>query len=144
MTGSVESAIFSALAAGNVAATAEMAKQVGERNGFNLLLLEGQKHNVYLSDVGKAFLLAVMFNRQVRIGLVRLFTGKAVRELAPLAEELEATSSQEFISVGFGDALAEKMEEAFGDTLAEGIGEDFGNALADELERAFDELGFED
>jgi len=115
MTGSVESATFSALAAGHVSVTAEMAKRAGERGGFNFLLLEGEEQNAYLAHVGKAFLLAVMFSGAAQVGLVRLFTRQAVKELAPLVEELETKWAQEFIGVSFGDALAEKLEQAFGD-----------------------------
>ncbi|MEA3459284.1 MAG: GAF domain-containing protein [Chloroflexota bacterium] len=112
--GNLDSTIFSALAAGDVAATGEMAKQVGEKESFRFLLHEGDENNVYISYVGESFLLAVIVNKGVNIGLVRLFMRMAVRELAPPAEELEALQAQELIGVGFGGALAEEMEEAFG------------------------------
>jgi len=113
----VDPVILAALTAGNMAATAEIARQINEKTPFKLLFHEGERQNIYLSNVGGSFLLVVAFNVTVQIGLVRLFTRQAVKQLVPLAEEFEALQAQpgEAIDADFGDALAIEMESAFSD-----------------------------
>lgn len=107
---------FAALAASNMAATTEMAKMVGEKKRFKLLFHEGEQKNVYLSNVGDSFLLVVVFSASVQIGLVRLYTKQAVERLVPLGEEFEKLQPQldEAVSVEFGSALSEEMNNVFG------------------------------
>lgn len=117
----VEATYFSALAASDMAATAEMAKMVGEKKRFKLLFHEGERQNVYLSNIGDSFLLVVVFNPTVPIGLVRLYTTQATKKLLPLGEEFETLQTQpgEVIDAGFGDALANELESAFGERQPE-------------------------
>jgi predicted regulator of Ras-like GTPase activity (Roadblock/LC7/MglB family) len=108
---------LAALTAGNMAATAEIARQIGERQPFQLLFHEGEARNIYLSDVAGSFLLAVVFDTSVQIGVVRLFTRQAVKELLKLTEEYRTQQTSVGVSVDdqFGDALSAEMEEAFED-----------------------------
>jgi predicted regulator of Ras-like GTPase activity (Roadblock/LC7/MglB family) len=112
----IDPVILAALTAGNMAATAEIARQISEKAPFKLLFHEGERQNIYLSGVGDSFLLVVAFDATVQIGLVRLFTRQAVKQLLPLAKEFEALQAQpgEAIDADFGDALAIAMESAFG------------------------------
>jgi predicted regulator of Ras-like GTPase activity (Roadblock/LC7/MglB family) len=116
-TQDIDPAILAVLTAGNMAATAEIARQIGERTPFKLLFHEGERQNIYLSSVGDSFLLVVAFDATVQIGLVRLFTRQAVKQLVTLAEEFEALQAQpgEAIDADFGDVLAIEMESAFSD-----------------------------
>jgi len=111
-----DTTIFSALAASDMAATAQMARLVGEEKPFELHFHEGERQNVYLSNMGESFLLAVVFDKTVQIGLVRLFARQAIKQLLPLAEEFETLQAQpgEAIDADFGDALADALESAFG------------------------------
>ena len=61
-TENMNTTVLSALAASDFAATAEMAKLVGEEAKFKLLFHEGEKRNVYLSNVGDYFFLVVVFD----------------------------------------------------------------------------------
>jgi predicted regulator of Ras-like GTPase activity (Roadblock/LC7/MglB family) len=107
---------LAALAAGNLAATAEIAKQIGEMQPFQLLFHEGDARNIYLSDVAGTFILAVVFDTSVQIGVVRLFTRQAVKKLLELTQEVQKSQASVDLSVDddFGDALSAEMEEAFG------------------------------
>ena len=69
-TEDINTAILSALAASDFAATSEMAKLVGEDAKFKLLFHEGEKRNVYLSNIGDNFFLVVVFDVSVTLGLV--------------------------------------------------------------------------
>ena len=104
--------IISALTASNMAATTEIAKQVGEKVPFKMVFHEGEKHNIYLSGVGSSFLLAVVFEVSVQIGLVRLYTKEAGKKLLPLAEKFEGLqqSTGQMIDDEFNDALAAELD----------------------------------
>lgn len=74
--------IFSlaALSAANFAATAEIAKLIGEED-FALLFHKGDKRNVHFSRLGKDYLVITLFNDNVSLGLIRLKLGSAIREM---------------------------------------------------------------
>lgn len=110
--GSTDIVTLAALTASNMAATTEMAKRVGEANGFRLLFHEGEHENIYLSHVGSSFMLAVVFSSDVQIGLVRLFSKRAVDELAALSAEYESavSSAPSIMDADFGTALDQELD----------------------------------
>lgn len=116
-TGEMNTTVLCALAAGDFAATAEIAKLVGEGDRFKLHLHEGETKNVYLTNVGDQFFLIIIFDSSVALGMVRVYTKKAVESILSLIEEAAASES--------GSAEAELMDE------------DFGLLLAKELDGAF-------
>ncbi len=109
--------IVAALAAGDVAALSELARQIGEKDHRGSFLHEGVDKSIYLSSVGESFILIIIFRTDTPIGLVRLFAGRAVEQLHPLAVEFEQNLSQpeEILDADFGAALADELEEAFGE-----------------------------
>lgn len=108
---------LAALTAGNMAATTEIARQIGEERPFQLIFHEGEEQNIYLSDIAGNFLLVVVFDNSTQIGVVRLFTRQAIKELLHLVEDLQTQQTSLGISVDdqFSDALSAEMEEVFGD-----------------------------
>jgi predicted regulator of Ras-like GTPase activity (Roadblock/LC7/MglB family) len=111
----VDTAGLAALAASNMAATAEMARQIGETASFSYLFHEGEKRHIYISAVGQTFLLVIIFDDMTQIGLVRIFAKLAARELLQLVSELEPWLEKVSAVVDreFGDALAEGLDKAF-------------------------------
>jgi predicted regulator of Ras-like GTPase activity (Roadblock/LC7/MglB family) len=79
--------ILAALAAGEVAATREIAQLMGEDPGFKLILHEGKQKHIYLSEVNAALILTVIFRQEVPIGMVRLITRMAVETLQEIIAE---------------------------------------------------------
>lgn len=71
---------FSTLAASNIAATATMAKLVGE-NDFTLLFHQGKEDSIHISLIDQKVILAVIFGKEASLGLVRLRVRKAAREI---------------------------------------------------------------
>lgn len=105
----VNTAVLSALAAGELAATREMARLIGEEARFKLLLHEGLRQSVYLSDVGEEMVLVTIFASSTPIGMVRLFTRDAVDELKRISKNVpEGTPVEERLD-GFGTSLSEEM-----------------------------------
>jgi predicted regulator of Ras-like GTPase activity (Roadblock/LC7/MglB family) len=111
----VNTQVLSALAAGELSATQEMARMVGEQARFNLLLHEGENRSVYLSPVGHKMLLIIVFDQRTPIGLVRIILKNAVDELGPILEWPKTKDSEEDAEVRStldGD-FAQQLEDEF-------------------------------
>jgi len=78
---------LSSLFAGNVAATSAIAKLLKEEE-FGGQFHEGTKYNVNISVVAKRAILAVLFDSNSSIGLVRLRVRRTSEEMAKVFEEL--------------------------------------------------------
>ncbi|MGC9196427.1 MAG: roadblock/LC7 domain-containing protein [Syntrophobacteraceae bacterium] len=84
--GSVEMEdIFSlaAVSAANFAATAEIARLIGEED-FALLYHKGGKRNVHFSRLAKDYLIITLFSDNVSLGLIRLRIGNAINEMTSI------------------------------------------------------------
>jgi predicted regulator of Ras-like GTPase activity (Roadblock/LC7/MglB family) len=109
--------LVAALAAGDLAAMAELSRQIGEKNPSGALLHEGKSKNIYLHNVADSFILIVVSRADTLIGMVRLFAGRAAEKLQELAADLEELSSRPDArsTTGFGATLANELERAFGE-----------------------------
>ncbi|MFZ0391604.1 MAG: roadblock/LC7 domain-containing protein [Calditrichia bacterium] len=113
-TEDINTAILSALAASDFAATSEMARLVGEDAKFKLLFHEGDKRNVYLSNIGDNFFLVVVFDVSVTLGLVRIYTKKAIQSLLEVFEESdEGEDTSQVIDSDFSNMLGDMLDESF-------------------------------
>ncbi len=113
-TEEINTQILSALAASDFAATSEMAKLVGEDAKFKLLFHEGEKRNVYLSNVGDNFFLVVVFDVSVTLGLVRIYTKKAIQNLLEVFETSEqGEDASSIIDQDFSSMLGDMLDESF-------------------------------
>lgn len=71
---------LAALSAANFGATAEIARLVGEED-FTLLFHKGEKYNIHFSKIGDQFILVILFDKNVSLGLIRYKTGRIADEL---------------------------------------------------------------
>ncbi len=103
---------LAALTASDMAATTEIAHRIGESKGFRLLFHEGDHQNIHLSHVGGSFMLAVVFGSEIQIGLVRLFTKRAVDDLSAILEAKEdvATNVPSVTEADFSAALEQELD----------------------------------
>ncbi len=106
---------LSALAAGNFAATSEMARVVGEKDGFKFIFQEGERRNLFLCNVGFNFLLAIIFDKSVALGLVRIFANKAVESLKQVLDKAAKAEEKasDFIDSEFGLLLGKELDKSF-------------------------------
>ena len=114
-TDDMNTTVLSALAASDFAATSEMAKLVGEEAKFKLLFHEGEKRNVYLSNVGNDFFLVVVFDVSVTLGLIRIYTKKAIEDLLTALKEGEdqKADQEKMIDSDFSSLLDDALDDAF-------------------------------
>jgi len=114
-TENMNTTVLSALAASDFAATSEMAKLVGEEAKFKLLFHEGEKRNVYLSNVGDNFFLVVVFDVSVTLGLIRIYTKKAIEDLNAVLEDVsqEISEDEKLIDSDFSSLLGDALDDTF-------------------------------
>ncbi len=114
-TENMNTTVLSALAASDFAATSEMAKLVGEEAKFKLLFHEGEKRNVYLSNVGDNFFLVVVFDVSVTLGLIRIYTKKAIEDLGNILEDDSDTlaDDDQIIDSDFSSLLGDALDDTF-------------------------------
>lgn len=106
---------LAALAAGDFAATREIARVIGEKEGFKFIFQEGERRNIYLCNVGFDFLLVIIFDKAVALGLIRIFANKTVENLKQVLENAAAAEDKtsEFLDVEFGVLLGQELDKSF-------------------------------
>lgn len=114
-TDNMNTTVLSALAASDFAATSEMAKLVGEDAKFKLLFHEGEKRNVYLSNVGDNFFLVVVFDVSVTLGLIRIYTKKAIEDLNSVLDDESGDigDDENMIDSDFSSLLGDALDDTF-------------------------------
>jgi predicted regulator of Ras-like GTPase activity (Roadblock/LC7/MglB family) len=102
------------LAANNFSATAEMAKILGEEDSFKYIFNEGAQRNIYISNVGFNFILLVIFKKDVALGMVRIYTKKAIEALNDLLKKATVAEEQSksFVDLEFKTLLDEELNKA--------------------------------
>lgn len=117
-TGQVNTQVLSALAAGELAATHEMARLVGERARFRLLLHEGETQSVYLSDVGQQMIVVIVFDVTTPIGLVRMILKQAVEQLKPILTEASDPDQRQQVNTALGSDFAQLLKSELDSSLS--------------------------
>ena len=79
---------LAALAAGSFAATRQLAEVLKERE-FTLLFHEGKESNLHVIQVTDQILMLLTFGHETQVGLVRLYTTRALEVLKPILEGAE-------------------------------------------------------
>ncbi|HID62298.1 MAG TPA: hypothetical protein EYP49_06105 [Anaerolineae bacterium] len=103
---------LSTLSAGSFAATSEMAKFLERTPRFSQSFHEGEDYGIYSATVNPSLLLTVAFDAETKLGLVRIFTKRAVEELERITAEAQANQDQ-------GEGIDEMMDSEFGQLLAD-------------------------
>src|SRR3990172_3142352 len=98
---SLDISVISSLAASNFSATAKMASLLGEKNSFKYLYHEGEYENLYISNVGFNFLLLIIFKVDVALGMIRIYTKKAIKSLGAVLQTArqDEKKSKDFIDL---------------------------------------------
>jgi predicted regulator of Ras-like GTPase activity (Roadblock/LC7/MglB family) len=85
---------LAALAAGSFAATRQLAEVLRERE-FTLLFHEGKESNLHVIQVTDQILMLLTFGHETQVGLVRLYTTRALEVLKPIFDRAEDTEGDE-------------------------------------------------
>ncbi len=113
-TKGLELPVISSLAASNFSATAKMASLLGEKDSFKYLFQEGEHTNLYISNVGFSFILLVVFDVEVALGMVRIYTRKTIEALGSILESAKAdeASAKQFLDLEFKSLLSEELNRS--------------------------------
>jgi predicted regulator of Ras-like GTPase activity (Roadblock/LC7/MglB family) len=108
-------AVVAALAAGDVAAMAELSKKIGEEDPHGAFFHEGETKSIYLHNIAGSFILIVIFRTETPIGLVRLFAKRAVEQLLPLTKEFESVMGPpaSYNPDDFNRGITQELEDTF-------------------------------
>ena len=107
--------VVAALAAGDVAAMAELSKRIGESDPHGSFFHEGESKSIYLHNIAGRFILIVIYRAETPIGLVRLFAKRAVEQLMPITEEFEEIVGppSSYTPDGFSKGITQELEDTF-------------------------------
>ncbi len=105
---------LTALAAGDFAATAEMAKLVDDQPRFRFLYHEGNTRCSYLCSVGDAYFLLIVFEKKVALGVVRVLAHYAVEKLQLMIQTLrkQREETARFLDFEFRDLLTKQLDQS--------------------------------
>ncbi len=108
------------LLAASFATTSEMSRQLGEtRRTFNLTFHEGQRYDIYASNIVSGLFMIVVFDRQTlapKIGMVWLYIKRSIQDLLRIAAETEPVGPKEALSPGFAESLSQQLDSLFQET----------------------------
>ncbi len=107
---------FASLAAADFAASDQLARLLGEQE-FASLYHAGERHSMYLADVGGQAILATLFDERTTLGLVRLRSRAAVPRLGTVLAEMSARPAESVQALGVDDgwlsAAADEIDRLF-------------------------------
>ena len=101
------------LAAGSYSAMRELARRIGEKDNFKMVLHEGQSYNIFISAVGQEHFLVVISEKGVALGMVRLFTKRTTEELEPILRQSASESSlDQLFDNHFQSLLSDELDRS--------------------------------
>ena len=114
-----DTTLLATLTANSFAATTEIARLLGERTHFRMVLHEGENQNVYVSSVTSEYFLIVIFEKDVALGMVRLFTKRTIDQLMPVLKQSDKSNVRmdQIFSKQFQSLLDEKLDQTFKDNI---------------------------
>jgi predicted regulator of Ras-like GTPase activity (Roadblock/LC7/MglB family) len=74
---------LASLSAANFRASEKIAELIGEKE-FTLMFHKGRKYNIHFSRINDGFILVNLFSGGVSLGLIRLGSSRAAKEMAPI------------------------------------------------------------
>lgn len=105
------------LLAANFATTSEMSRQLREtRRTFNLTFHEGQRYDIYGSNIASGLFLVIIFDRKTyvpKIGMVWLYIKRSIQDLLRIAAQTETTKPKETLAPDFAKSLSEQLDRLF-------------------------------
>jgi hypothetical protein len=105
------------LLAASFATTSEMSRQLREtRRTFNLTFHEGERYDIYASNIARGLFLVLIFDRQTyapKIGMVWLYIKRSIQDLLRIAAQTEVARPREALSPDFAQSLSNELDSLF-------------------------------
>jgi predicted regulator of Ras-like GTPase activity (Roadblock/LC7/MglB family) len=103
---------LSALIAGDMAASQEIAMMTGQYQSYQLVLREGKQVSTFVAEAGKYLLLFVQVSAEIPLGWARLLIRETGRQVGLIVETPPEVTEK--LDLGLSD---EKLIDAFGDAM---------------------------
>ncbi len=110
--GVIDPSILGSLIAADLAASQEIARLTGEFQDYQMILREGDRTNIIISEAGKNLALLVLFSRETPLGWARKLIQNTAKEIGSIAiqpldsiHEEQITTSEGNLPDLFSDAL---------------------------------------
>jgi CheY-like chemotaxis protein len=116
ITDGFDSAALLSLLAGSFATTGELARQFGSGEAANLNFHQGSRYEVYSASIGDNLFMAMLYERRVqssRIGLVWLYTRRAIDRLLAILSSSSAGTQSQALDADFGSSLMAELDTVF-------------------------------
>ncbi len=114
----IDTTSLASLVAGNVAATAGLAKIIGEPD-FPIHFHQGERDNLHITLVAQRVILVVIFDERSSLGLVRLRVKKAGQKLSELFDAIfkraESALDDQGADSPFSEISDEDIDNLFSD-----------------------------
>ena len=94
----IDSSILGSLIAADLAASQEIARLTGEFQEYQMILREGDRTNIIISEAGKQLAFLVLFSRETPIGWARKLIQNAAKEIGALVSQSVNATQEERIS----------------------------------------------
>jgi len=105
------------LLAASFATTSEMSRQLQEtRRTFNLTFHEGERYDIYASNIASGLFLVLIFDRGTyapKIGMVWLYIKRSIQDLLRIAAETPTTKPKETLTSDFASSLSKELDNLF-------------------------------
>ena len=88
-----EGMLLGALLAGTFASSREVARLLKEPD-FRVLFQEGKRENLFTELIEEQWMLVIVFKRQAHLGLVKILSKKAVKELEGVLKIVQASNAR--------------------------------------------------
>jgi hypothetical protein len=105
------------LLAASFATTSEMSRRLRERRRtFNLTFHEGERFDIYASNIASGLFLVLIFDRETyapKIGMVWLFIKRSIQDLLRVVAETETAKPKETLTSDFAKSLRDELDSVF-------------------------------
>lgn len=119
-TQNIDAVSLASLIAGSIAATASLAKLMGEKE-FSSVFHEGQSDHMHVSVVGQRVILVVLFDQRSSLGLIRLRVRKISDEMEKIFVTLAQKSNAPQKQTPFSEITDDDIDSLFQDDDIENI-----------------------
>jgi predicted regulator of Ras-like GTPase activity (Roadblock/LC7/MglB family) len=115
-TGRTNLVALGSLVAGDLAASQEIARLIGEYQDHQMILREGQTAHTFITEAGYYLALLVQVSSEVPLGWARMLTQEAARNLAEIMEqtpnEVKPTTPEPILAEdGLPDLFNDALDE---------------------------------
>jgi DNA-binding response OmpR family regulator len=116
--GGLDDTLLLTLLTGGFATSAELAYQFGSGKSVNLNFHQDDKCEIYSANIDDNLFIALVYDRSMqtsRIGMVWLYTRRAIEELSELVASIDLTNTGQALDADFGDSLLGEFDSYFED-----------------------------